>query len=141
MADPFSIFSAIVDVLDVGARTAKGLRTLYIQLENAPDLIISLANEIEDLRAILYGFSKAQQSIARLSDQHDADVLEMLSAQLKTAYTLVIKVDILVNKMRATKSLEQRFLWLVKRNKAIELREHIKEAKQRLTEMLVAHGM
>ncbi|KAI1111812.1 ankyrin repeat-containing domain protein [Nemania sp. NC0429] len=70
--DPLSITAGIISVIAATAQVSKGLRSLY-ELRHAPQEVLTLANEVSELQALLYLVQKAigdgSQSGIPLEDQ------------------------------------------------------------------------
>ncbi|KAI1184587.1 hypothetical protein F5B17DRAFT_411280 [Nemania serpens] len=61
--DPLSITASIIAVITATRQTAKGLRSLY-QLRHAPQEVLELLNEINELQTLLCLVEKATGSIS-----------------------------------------------------------------------------
>jgi len=84
MAEPFSISAGALGVLDVGTRLSKRLRQITQTWKNAPQEMLSLQNELEDLNLVLDEIQACQQSIVAAS-QHDTAVATNLQGYIREA--------------------------------------------------------
>ncbi|GAW18675.1 hypothetical protein ANO14919_081560 [Xylariales sp. No.14919] len=61
--DPLSLTASIIAVITAAGQISKGLRSLY-ELRHAPQEVLALANEVNELQALLYLIQKATGNVS-----------------------------------------------------------------------------
>ncbi|KAI0410478.1 ankyrin repeat-containing domain protein [Xylaria grammica] len=61
--DPLSLTASIIAVITAAGQISKGLRSLY-ELRHAPQEVLALANEVNELQALLYLVQKATSNVS-----------------------------------------------------------------------------
>ncbi|RWA04179.1 hypothetical protein EKO27_g10925 [Xylaria grammica] len=61
--DPLSLAASIIAVITAAGQISKGLRSLY-ELRHAPQEVLALANEVNELQALLYLVQKATGNVS-----------------------------------------------------------------------------
>jgi hypothetical protein len=141
MAEPFSIFTAAASLVDIVARTSKGLWRIYNDLHNAPALILVLSNEAADLGVILDLISDSKQSIQQQNAQQDAKVVAALDQQLQKARGLLNELDALANTLTSMILSKKRLKWVLKKRNALALKDQLKGVRRTLNEILFNYNV
>jgi len=140
MADPFSLLAAAAGLADVSVKTSLGLRSLVLEFKHAPALILALSNEIAEISIALERVNESRQAIENLGDsQHDAAFLVCLDSQLNNARAALADLESLTAVLSQGKKINKRFRWLRQKNHAMELKGRLKEVRETINELLVAH--
>ncbi|KAI0403872.1 hypothetical protein F4802DRAFT_569705 [Xylaria palmicola] len=140
MAEPFSILSAAAGLADVSVRTSLKLRSLISEFKNAPALILALSNETAEISVILERVNESRQAVERLGDsQQDTGFLDCLRGQLNDARTILADLEALTALLSPGKPANKRFRWLRQKKHAANLKDRLKEVRERINELLIAH--
>ncbi|KAI1423227.1 hypothetical protein F5Y12DRAFT_553733 [Xylaria sp. FL1777] len=141
MADPFSLLSAAAGLTDVSIRASLKLRTLISDFKNAPALILDLSNQITEISLVLERVKESRQAVETLGDaQHDAGFLACLGGELDKAGGILIELESLAARLSPGKPANQGFRWLRQKKHAVKLNNRLKEVRQRINDLLVAHN-
>ncbi|KAI0506307.1 hypothetical protein F5B22DRAFT_624390 [Xylaria bambusicola] len=140
MADPFSILAGAAGLADVSVRTSLKLRSLISEFKNAPELILALSNETTEISVVLERVNESRQAVERLGDlQHDTGFLDCLGRELNDARTILTDLEALAAMLSPGKPANKRFRWLRQKKHAVKLKGRLKEVRERINELLVAH--
>ncbi|KAK3386478.1 hypothetical protein B0H63DRAFT_540372 [Podospora didyma] len=141
MADPLSALSGIVSLIDITTRASASLHKLYMELKNAPTLILALANEIADLTVVLDRASGARDTLGRLDPAENAGFVTALSALLDKAKDILSRLEMLSKDLLRQKwSSVKRVKWSLTQSKATSLKNEVREVRIKMNEILIAHN-
>ncbi|KAI0424611.1 ankyrin repeat-containing domain protein [Xylaria sp. FL1042] len=129
MAEPFSILSATAGLADVSVRTSLKLRSLISEFKNAPALILALSNELTEISVVFERINKSRQVC----------FLDCLGRQLNDARTILTDLEALTAVLSPGKPANKGFRWLRQKKHAAKLKSRLKEVRERINELLVAH--
>lgn len=141
MADPFSILAGAAGLADVSVTTSSKLHSLISEFKRAPDLILALSNETAEISVVLERVNESRQVVESVGDaQHDAAFLAALDSQLNSARDILTELESLAVLLSPGKPANQGFRRLRQKKHATKLRSRLKEVRERINELLVAHN-
>jgi len=140
MAEPFSISAGALGVLDVGTRLSKRLRQITQTWKNAPQEMLSLQNELEDLNLVLDEIQACQQSIVAAS-QHDTAVATNLQGYIREARRHFETLESSLDEMSRLKKYKKKFQWVREQGKISGIQKQIRVVRERIKDLLVTHNV
>jgi hypothetical protein len=140
MADPISILSGVVSLLDVSRRASSGLLALCRDLKNAPELILALSNEVSDINVVLSRMNDSRMAADSASKQN-LSFLTTLEYQFDKAKVLLSDLERLLRTLSQEKSRTQRIKWVLRKSNAEELKNQLREVRVKMNETLVSYNV
>ena len=129
MSDPLSFIASLVSLLDIGARSANGLRHLVLHYYHAGDEFIALYNELDTDLSL---FEQVRQDIGQDPPPRLIEAVEGVKRKLDES---VIVFDSLSESQPSGEKFS-RFGWLNKRSTAKRLQEELERVRQHLEKVL-----
>jgi len=109
MAEAVGVVAAAVGILDVATKGSHSLGRICSSWRHAPDELLALRNEIEDLRMVLDQITASGVAAGDSSAPQASNALVPLDALLKKAEGIVKDFDTLVDKIASIKKYKARF--------------------------------
>jgi len=143
MADPFSVFSSALSLIDIATRISASLLSIYSELKNAPMLILALSNEVADISLVLdrvYNARQAPDGVSPLSSNRNTTYLAALDNQLEKARALLVELEALSTNLTKEKGLKTRITWILNQSNAEALKNQLIAARTKINEILLAYN-
>jgi hypothetical protein len=141
MADPFSVFSATLGILDVSERISAKVVDLFCNWKDAPILILALSSETTELNNVMDRIREAEQTVRGYCMQQDMGFVFALDAQLRKARCYLEALETLVDDLKRGTSIVRRNKWLLKKSTAAKLQTQLRDIRLRIHELLTAHNV
>jgi hypothetical protein len=129
MADPLSLAASAVALLGAGSTCATLLFDLVLTLHKAPEELLALSNEVNELKSVL-------QDITDICGAIDADDSSTASARSKIKNLLARAREALKKLDDLLKEPSERWTWIRKKARANKLRGQLKDIRKDLNESL-----
>ena len=144
MADPLSIASACLSIVDASLRLSDRIRAVVHLWRHAPTEIIALHNEISDLTVVLDHCRMAVRNIQATDIQAGRtgtpDVPADLGQQLRKVETILSQLEGFLDELMAIPGLRKRFQWVKRSSFASTKKDEIRDVRMRINDMLAAHN-
>ena len=142
MADPLSVTASAIAVLGTGAACAKALLSIIQSIRNAPEELMALSNEVNNVNAIIHEVSKLCESLA-VENSSTAQFIETLERLLKEAKVVLDALNNgLVSLVWKPKSRVQKFdqsvSWLSRKTWAKKYLLRLQNIRTNITALLVS---
>jgi len=137
--DPFTIVVGVIGTLDAGTRLSSKASSLISKLKNAPADILTLMNELEDLRVVL---NEAGLAGEKLEDAaHTNSTLHSaLREVLQSAHLQIDELETIIDRTQGMK-LQQRITWLRKQGNIEKRRAELRSCREQLRDILATHNV
>ncbi|KAF4449902.1 Ankyrin repeat-containing protein [Fusarium austroafricanum] len=140
MAEIFGVIAGTVGVLDVSKRGIDRLDHVCSRWRNAPQELLELRNEVEDLRVVLDQVMEAKTTIETTS-QHDAPLAASLNEQYRKANDQLAALEDIVNALSSIKNYKKKYKWVRKEGKIETIKMRIRGVRESISSLLLAHGV
>lgn len=148
MAELLSLPSAVITLVDFSAKLGGGLYTVIKCLKHAPEILEDLSTETQSLRAVLDDLRKRipppaeTEPTGQRSEEGllniPADDESMLRSELRKAQEVMDQLGTLIEKILSQNVTRERVEWLLKKDRAGELKRQLAEANTRIQALLSA---
>ena len=140
MAEIMGIAAAAIGILNTGAKASVRLRQTFKTWINAPEELLALHNEVEDLRVVINQISIAGTAVEAVSQQ-DATFTKALREQIDKAGVYLESLELLLDDISKIKKYKKRYRWVRQEGK-VELRKgQFRNVRERIQALLVAHNV
>jgi hypothetical protein len=142
MADPLSVTAGTIAVLGTGAACAKALLSIIQSIRNAPEELMALSNEVNNVNAIIHEVSELCESLA-MDHSSTAQFLETLESLLKEAKVALDAlnnglVPLVSNPKSRVQKLDQSVSWLGRKTWAKKYLLRLQNIRTNITTLLVS---
>lgn len=140
MAEVFGIIAGALGVLDVSKRGIDHLDHVCSRWRNAPQELLDLRNEVEDLRVVLDQVMEAKLTIETASRQ-DAPLAAALDEQYRKANDQITALEEILNDLNGIASYKKKYKWVRKEGKIEVIKMQVRRVRQTISSLLITHGV
>jgi hypothetical protein len=138
MADPLSVIASAITILATGAACAKNLLSIIQGIRDAPEELVALSNEVNNLNAIIDEARKVYGSLA-IDDLSTAQFIETLKRLLKEAGDVLGTLNGLVLKCKSEeRTLDQSVLWLYRKSRTQKYLTRLQNIRMNIVALLAS---
>lgn len=140
MAEIFGVVASAASLLEITLKCAKVLHGLQQDLKNAPDLILALSNETQDLCVLLTRLEDTRKAAeaANLNTPEATATLTQMEVQMGKAKIILGELDSLIQELAAEEPAMRRVKWVRKKSQAANLQHRLREVRRNISELLAA---
>ena len=137
MADPLSVITSVVTLLDTGTKCAKHLRRVVQDFRHADDELTALSNETNDLNVVLTEVEYACQAIKNAGTLPQTQVIDALRIQLDRARRKLVELETLTRLLLPPGSIKaNKLAWISKKATARRLQVDLRDLRHSLHALL-----
>lgn len=140
MAEVFGVVAGAIGVLDVSTRGVQRLSQLCARWNHAPQELLSLSNELQDLCVILDQIKTAERAI-RATSQQDPSLVTALSEQLQSAEAHIKTMNDILDELASLKKFKKKYKWVRREGIIEKLRGQIRGVREGISALLLTHGV
>ena len=130
----------VLGLIITSVRYAKEINSLIQRLQEAPDDLLALSNEVSDSTLVLLEFERASNDISRSTDFEDVNFTHLTASYLKRGNELWPDLKGLITSVQTTLpdgSVKlNAYQWLRLRSKTQKLKERLRNVRVGLHELL-----
>ena len=140
MSDPLSVIASVISLLDIGTRCATQVQRLLQAFRHAPEELLSLSNEVNDLKVVLSEVERTCQSFQHSNILPYTQTIAALDTQLDRASRKLIELESLIASLYIMSSSGRakvdKVAWLSKRTTAKNMQEDWKGIRESIHALL-----
>jgi hypothetical protein len=140
MAEVFGIIAGALGALDVSKRGIDRIDHVCSRWRNAPQELLELRNEVQDLRVVLDQIMEAKTTIETTSQQ-DAPFAAALDEQYKKANDSLTGLEDILDDLNGIKGYKKKYKWVRKEGKIDAMKMQIRRVRQTISSLLLTHGV
>lgn len=141
MADPFSIVASAVTVLQIGTVCAKSLLSIIRSIRDAPEELMVLSNEVNNLNVIIDEAQKVSESL--IADASStSEFIGTFKRLLKEAEDVLGPLSILVSKYNSKpRTFDRSVLWLCRKTRAIKCLMRVRDIRENVVALISSENL
>lgn len=140
MAEAVGLAISVVGILDTLTRASKHLGEVISTWRNAPDELLALRNELEDMRVVLDEVQHTRKAVEALSSE-DGDFMRILGSQITSMDRQIHALEEILYRLSKLSGYKQRLKWLRKEGRIEEMKVRVRESRESIRSMLLANNV
>lgn len=140
MAEVVGLVISVVGILDTLARASKHLHEIISAWRNAPDELLALLNEVEDMRVVLDEVQHTRKVVEALSEE-DADFAKNLGSQIAATDRGVHVLEEILCQLSKLGGYRQRLKWIRKGGQIENVKVRLRKSREDVQSLLLANNV